>query len=202
MKDILKIALIFCIFILCVQAQLKNITKPMVSKDCTPERHGVFIMEESFRIIKTNPGYEISNHGRVRNRTTGKLMKPTHHCRFMDKVVYLRVELKNPRKKYLVHRLVAMEFLENPNRYNIINHKDENGFNNNVENLEWCTNKYNCTYSQGVPVHQFSVDGDFINSFESMSIAGEKTGSSFKLISAVCIGKRHTHNGYIWRHYL
>ena len=45
-----------------------------------------------------------------------------------------------------VHRLVAQAFIPNPNNYPIINHKDCNGRNNDVRNLEWCTQKYNCNY--------------------------------------------------------
>lgn len=49
-------------------------------------------------------------------------------------------------KYYLVHRLVAMAFVENPNNYSEINHKDENPLNCSYDNLEWCTHKYNINY--------------------------------------------------------
>lgn len=49
-------------------------------------------------------------------------------------------------KHYKVHRLVAMAFIPNPNNLPIINHKDENPSNNNVNNLEWCTVAYNNAY--------------------------------------------------------
>lgn len=45
-----------------------------------------------------------------------------------------------------VHVLVAKAFLPNPNNYPCVNHKDENPSNNHVDNLEWCTQKYNCNY--------------------------------------------------------
>lgn len=50
-------------------------------------------------------------------------------------------------KIYKVHRLVAMTFIPNPKNYSQTNHKDENKANNNVDNLEWCNNKYNTDYS-------------------------------------------------------
>jgi group I intron endonuclease len=49
-------------------------------------------------------------------------------------------------KNYKVHRLVAMAFIPNPDNLPIINHKDENPSNNNVNNLEWCTYEYNNNY--------------------------------------------------------
>ena len=61
---------------------------------------------------------------------------------------YLVVNLCKNRKakNCLVHRLVAEAFIPNPNDYPVINHRDETPFNNCVENLEWCTQKYNINY--------------------------------------------------------
>ena len=66
----------------------------------------------------------------------------------MDRNGYQRASLKKDkaRKLFLVHRLVAQAFIENPNNWPLVNHKDENRCNNNVANLEWCTSKYNLNY--------------------------------------------------------
>ena len=92
--------------------------------------------------------YQISNLGDVRSLNynhTGeiKLLKQS-----TDKYGYKRVGLfKNGKeKKYLIHRLVAMTFIPNPDNLPIINHKDEDKTNNNVNNLEWCTYEYNNNY--------------------------------------------------------
>jgi len=58
---------------------------------------------------------------------------------------YLRVVLSHGRinKGFLVHRLIAMTFLPNPEKKPMVNHKDGNKKNNHVSNLEWCTRKEN-----------------------------------------------------------
>lgn len=50
-------------------------------------------------------------------------------------------------KYYLIHRLVAIAFLPNPNNLPCVNHKDEDKTNNNVNNLEWCSHRYNSNYN-------------------------------------------------------
>lgn len=43
-----------------------------------------------------------------------------------------------------------MAFLPNPNNLSVVNHKDENPQNNHVDNLEWCTQKYNANYGTAI----------------------------------------------------
>ena len=45
---------------------------------------------------------------------------------------------------------MAKAFIPNPNNYPIINHKDENKLNNNLDNLEWMTCKENINYGTGI----------------------------------------------------
>ena len=93
--------------------------------------------------------YEVSNLGGIRSlnyRKTGKVkvVKP-------DKTTdgYLRVVLHKDgeSQRFAIHRLVATMFIPNPHGLPVVNHKDKNPSNNNVENLEWCTQKYNVQYS-------------------------------------------------------
>lgn len=91
--------------------------------------------------------YQVSNYGNVRslnylNTGSTKIMKGN------TAGIYTTIGLCKNNKvetKY-IHRLVAEIFIPNPNNYPCINHKDENPRNNRVENLEWCTHKYNCNY--------------------------------------------------------
>jgi hypothetical protein len=68
----------------------------------------------------------------------------------LDKNGYLTVCIshKSYHKPIKVHRLVALSFIENPNNYPIVNHKNGIKTDNRVENLEWCTNDYNIAHAK------------------------------------------------------
>lgn len=105
-------------------------------------------MDEVWRDIKDYEGlYQVSNLGDVRSlnyNQTGeiKVLKQG------NAKGYKRVGLfKNGKtKQYSVHRLVALAFISNPDDLPMVNHKDEDKTNNNVNNLEWCTHEYNMSY--------------------------------------------------------
>ena len=108
---------------------------------------------EEWRDIEGYLGlYQVSNKGRVKSLERidsnnhpikEKILKPG-----VNQIKWRRVRLcKNGKSKmWSVHRLVALAFIPNPNNYPVINHRDEDGSNNNVENLEWCTVTYNYFY--------------------------------------------------------
>ena len=64
---------------------------------------------------------------------------------YLNKDGYYEIDLcKNgTQKTFKVHRLVALTYIQNPYNYPCVNHKDCNKQNNNLNNLEWCTNMYN-----------------------------------------------------------
>ena len=101
-------------------------------------------------------------------------------------------------KTVKVHRVVAYTFIENPNNYNIVNHKDRNKLNNNVNNLEWCTNAQNVTHACGKKVMRIdpkTEDTKIYNSFTEASKAlGKKHLSDG--IRKVCNGERKFAYGY------
>lgn len=175
--------------------------------------------------------YEVSNYGRVRSvdhyttvvqksRTynifrKGQVLtpKPRHHG-------YLAVPLygrgghatRNMRS-FSVHRLVAEAFVENPNGYTEVNHKDEDKTNNRAENLEWCTRQYNTTYGtcqsrrvrkgadnpRSKAVNQYTRDGELVRRFESVNEirrCGFSVGNVWK-----CLNGKYSHAyGYVWKY--
>lgn len=99
-------------------------------------------MEEWKNVIGYEGLYEVSNIGNVRNVRRNTLLRLSKTKGYIQVYLY-----KNGVKTGLkVHRLVAEAFIPNPDNLPQVNHKDENKMNNRVENLEWCTAKYNSNY--------------------------------------------------------
>lgn len=105
-----------------------------------------FIDNEIWKNIKDFPGYQISTFGRVRSFKSGEE-------KFLYKKIepngYVRVCLfNNGKRKYLmVHRLVCINFMKNPENKPNVNHIDNNTLNNRLDNLEWCTQSENIIHS-------------------------------------------------------
>jgi DNA-dependent RNA polymerase auxiliary subunit epsilon len=101
---------------------------------------------ETWKDIKGYEGlYQVSNHGNVRSfyRGCNNLVPKKNNKGYL----WIELTRERKRKQFLVHRLVAVHFIENIQGLPIINHKDENKENNHVENLEWCSLSYNVLYS-------------------------------------------------------
>ena len=142
-------------------------------------------MEEIWKDVKGFEDiYQVSNKGRVkrmpytatmRNQATNWL-QPMPEYIFspsLDTRGYPQVLLSigNNKRVARVHRLVAEAFLKEPSEvlklecskagvnYVLVNHKDGNPENNCVENLEWCSPRYNCDYSVKIGTHS-AVNGE------------------------------------------
>ena len=169
---------------------------------------------EVFKDIKGYDGlYQISNYGRVKSLKYGK-EKILKLCLGGDG--YLKVQLwkKGKQKKYFVHRLVAEAFIPNQDNLPQVNHKDEVKTNNCVENLEWCTAKYNLDYNEGQKrraekningklsksVYQYTLNGNFIKEWSSTHEVERQLGYDDSNISRCCLGKRPTAYGYKWKY--
>lgn len=141
--------------------------------------------------IKSNDRVVFNKGTNIENRIKGKILK-----QYKNNKGYLCVVLcKNGKARHhLVHRLVAEAFIANNNNLSLINHKDNNPLNNNVNNLEWCNHSYNINYCikqnrQNLntkacnewrsspktylwqPVIQYDLKMEEINRFESLTIA-------------------------------
>lgn len=185
-------------------------------------------MDEIWKDIKGYEGlYQISNLGNVKSlgryvkHWRGGLLfrKETIMTPRINKYGYLQLSLtkEGKPKTFTVHQLVARAFIPNPNNYTCVNHKSEVKTENFVENLEWCDLQYNCKYGtrnvriktsqtnstkRSKCVIQYSLSGEFIDEYKSISEAHRKTGVDKKSIINVCKHLPHYNSagGYIWEY--
>ena len=95
--------------------------------------------------------YEVSNFGRVKDLTKSDdmIMALVNISVGTHGYPVCGLRTKNGRKMFFVHRLVALAHLPKKEGKPIINHKDEDKNNPSLDNLEWCTYKYNSNYGSG-----------------------------------------------------
>lgn len=170
-------------------------------------------MKEIWRDIKEFRGYKISNLGRVKSpdyyvEVDGKFVLYRQgkilHQQKNKKTGYLSVGITN-KSTIMVHRLVANAFIKNPNNLPCINHKDENKQNNRVDNLEWCTHKYNNNYGENTkklckPVLQYDLKGNFIKEYYGASEASRQLGINCTNICKCCRGERMKTKGFVFKY--
>lgn len=153
--------------------------------------------------------YEVSNFGKIRRISYDNLMYkhknkiPYYIKSRYDKDGYVRYTLCNGKilKQVFAHREVAKAFIPNPDNFPVINHKDCNIKNNNVDNLEWCSITYNNRYIKKMgrtnycygkkhpfskTVLQLDRNGNLIQEFESTGDVQRKLGISSSQIRACC----------------
>lgn len=157
-------------------------------------------MEEIWKDIKGYEGkYQVSNLGNVKSlnyKKQGfqKLLTPEISYGYPLVQLY---DKKGNRRRVRIHRLVAEAFVNNPNpdKFNIINHIDENKLNNLYTNLEWCDKRHNSKYTgHWKAVYCFDLD----MTFESIQDAAVHTKISRNAISKACSGHRLQAGGMLW----
>lgn len=99
-------------------------------------------LSHDWKPINGFEGYYVSKSGDVFSRKRNVVLKHSIHRGYHAVKLYANGKGKSK----FVHRLVAEAFIENPNMFPEVNHKDENTSNNAADNLEWCTSKYNANY--------------------------------------------------------
>lgn len=175
-----------------------------------------WVMEMKYKSIKQIKGFENCNidyliyeDGSIYSPKSKRFLKLS-----IDSKGYKYLDLTHSNCKYRcpkVHRLVALAFIPNPNNLPQINHKDGNKQNNNIENLEWCTNLYNTKeairlglkpiYEYHGKLYQYDLKNNLLNVFNTPSEAAKYIGKKALggNINRCIHNKRKTAYGYIWK---
>jgi len=186
-------------------------------------------MSEEIEIWKDIPDYEgyyqVSNWGRVKalsivysSGVNGRSIK-TKPEKFMrcrvGKDGYCRTMITKDRvrKSYLIHRLVAIAFVNNTEGLPEVNHADGNKTNNHSNNLEWCFRNYNIQHAvrtglkvarsggeshTAKKVNQCDSDGNVIKEWACIKEASEALNIGAQSITHVLKGRWAQAYGYKW----
>lgn len=159
---------------------------------------------EKYMIINGFDNYAVSNYGNLKNIKNGRVLKLQ-----VSKGGYHNYSLcqNGIKKNLIIHRLVAIYFIENPDNKPYVNHKDGNKLNNHYTNLEWVTAKENDTHArntglknQSKPIivkHIITNEEIVFNSIsECSAILGINKGS----IARVLNGKRKKCHNYNFKY--
>lgn len=132
--------------------------------------------------IGENKQLMVSNFGNVINPANGEILQQKTAT-----VGYKVVNVFN--KQLYVHRLVAQAFIPNPSNKKQVNHKDANKTNNNVENLEWVSQKENLKHARDLGLN------DSIGRKWGRKVIDTETGEVFESITAAAKKMNMTYTG-------
>ena len=119
--------------------------------------------EIEWKKINKSNNYSVSNTGDIKNNITNRILK--YYIRNGYKSISLSKD--NVKKTYNIHNIVAEHFLIKPydTKY-VVNHKDEDKLNNNINNLEYITyaenTKYSMTSKRSKNLYSYNID-DFVD---------------------------------------
>lgn len=120
-------------------------------------------MEEIWKNINEN--YCVSNLGNVKSNRKNLILKPSIR---EDGYYVVNITGFRHKRNWKIHQLVAIHFLDNPNNFKSINHKNGIKTDNRVENLEWCTQSYNLKHAYRIGLMQPVINTGLKNGFSKI----------------------------------
>ena len=157
------------------------------------------------------PNYSITDDGRVYSLNYRRSHKKVEKKQITDRDGYKQIQLHNNtvRKQFRVHRLVALAFIPNTENKTEIDHINTIKSDNRLENLRWVTGDENNlnpltqlhrAINKGEKkVNKYSLNGDYITTYDSVSEAAKSVGCVCGNFSSY-IKRNPRYKGYIWEY--
>lgn len=152
----------------------------VVNYEKYPSYEDQFIQGVLVRQCKEQPNYGTSKCGKVFRLDSNKLMKQNLMGR--PEYWYIRTCHDNVAKNTRVHIMLALCWVENddPENKTIVNHRDGDPLNNQIDNLEWCTLAQNNQHGRGLDgnfgkdLYNSTMDDEIVHELCKRMIQGER----------------------------
>lgn len=190
-----------------------------------PKKSLEVITERWKSVVGCENLYQVSNLGRIRSLDKVEIIKRIRNNKKQEykqkfKGILLKSKLtqdgyyeiclfKNQKRKFIrTHRVVAFAFIKNEKNKPMINHKDCNKLNNNVNNLEWVTVKENSIHAYKnnlVPIRRGSERSNLTEKqvLEIRRLHNVLELNQGQIAKKFCVGRSciwHIVNRTTWRH--
>lgn len=143
---------------------------------------------EIWKTVDAFPNYKVSNKGRLKSIKTGKILSPSPtRSGYINTLLYKEGKPINVK----VHRLVAEAFIPNTNNLPVVNHIDRNKANNEVTNLEWCTQQHNAEHASAKTYTFISPDGEEVVVFNLNNFCKVNKLNQAAMLKSLQTGWKH-----------
>jgi len=155
---------------------------------------GTQIIEHWKAIAECNGEYYISDHGQVKSYKRGRerILKPYLVGDLGNQYLAIGICTNGKRKNHKIHKLIALYFIPNPFNKLTVNHKDCNKTNNNIDNLEWATQKENIRHAWQNGLCELNRNSVSIR--QSKPVIDIVTNKKYDSLTKACIDINESYN--------
>jgi len=146
------------------------------------------------------PNYIVTEKGKIYSKSHKKYISSRDNSGYQYVTLYNN---SGKGKDFSVHYLVATSFINNPNNFPMVNHKNHDRSDNKVNNLEWVTYTENMIHfgkKNGKSVKKLDINNNILKIYNTLKDASIENNISTSNITNVCMGRQKTAGGFKWEY--